>query len=333
MIVKEACGAATLTASSTSAPAMTNTVTVGAETYQVFEKVANIGARSSTGTAALSQDLTFTSSMAADCPVDKWKLKSSLTAGTNLAAGDQSEAATESFKTDAPAIITWYYTVSTKAVPGPPVSKTVIYKIAVCGIERVAVSDDKEVKITKYYNEYKKDYDNLKYYAESIYSTWFSLETAKLVADGLVATAAEANMFEGCPLNDYMLCEDEDCEEAHKEKDLFYLDYQTKAKITSDGTLKADGTEPPAANRRILAETPPPIPYTNPSFNITKVTVRDSNAKYSRIVMKIDTVYSQTAFLAAVTTGYATGVRKVTIENKCGLEYVYPDKASYDMQL
>lgn len=44
--------------------------------------------------------------------------------------------------------------------------------------------------------------------------------------------------------------------------------------------------------------------------------------------MKTDTVYSQTAYLSALTTGYARGIRKITFENKCGLEYVYPLKAT-----
>ena len=49
--------------------------------------------------------------------------------------------------------------------------------------------------------------------------------------------------------------------------------------------------------------------------------------------MKTDTVYSQSAYLSALTTGYAKGIRQITFENKCGLEYVYPLKASYDFQL
>ena len=50
--------------------------------------------------------------------------------------------------------------------------------------------------------------------------------------------------------------------------------------------------------------------------------------------MKIDTIYApQTAYLAAITTGYAMGGRNITFENKCGLEYVYPSKTQYDFQL
>ena len=93
------------------------------------------------------------------------------------------------------------------------------------------------MKITKYYNEFKKDYNNLKYYAESIYSTWFALNTATLASEGLVASAVEADMFKKCPINDFMLCKDEPCEAKHSETSLFYLDYQTKEKVTSDGTL------------------------------------------------------------------------------------------------
>lgn len=49
--------------------------------------------------------------------------------------------------------------------------------------------------------------------------------------------------------------------------------------------------------------------------------------------MKVDTLFSQTAYLAALTTGYAKNVRQITFENKCGLEYVYPSKTSYEYQL
>ena len=197
-----------------------------------------------------------------------------------------------------------YYAVST----AEPVSKTVNYKIAVCGLEKVTVSQTTELVITKYYNEFKKDYDNLKYYSEQHYSSWFALNTDTLVSDGLVSDATEANMFKGCPLNDYMLCYDNECKDAHQATSLFYLDYQKSSQVTSDGTLQADGSEPvtPSA-RRILAA--PTIPYSYPAFNITKVTTRNKEEKYSRIVMKIDTVYTQTAYLAALTTGYAMGVR------------------------
>ena len=102
-------------------------------------------------------------------------------------------------------------------------------KIAVCGLEKVAVNDTTELKITKYYNEFKKDYEDSKYYAESIYSAWFSLNTTTLVSEKLVADTVEADMFKnGCPINDYILCKDTDCLEAHAETSLFYLDYQTK---------------------------------------------------------------------------------------------------------
>ena len=85
--VKEACGSAVVTASST--PVMTNTVKVGTTEYQVFEKTATtIGARGSTATASLSTDVTFTSSLAADCPLKTWTIKSSPTATTNLASGN-----------------------------------------------------------------------------------------------------------------------------------------------------------------------------------------------------------------------------------------------------
>lgn len=53
------------------------------------------------------------------------------------------------------------------------ISKTVNYKIAICGLEKVTVAETEDIKITKYYNEYKKDYDNELFYAESIYSDWF----------------------------------------------------------------------------------------------------------------------------------------------------------------
>ena len=119
----------------------------------------------------------------------------------------------------------YFYTVSTK----DPVSVTINYKIAVCGLEKVTVSDASELKITKYYNEFKKDYDNSKYLAESIFSAWFSLDTSTLVKDKLVSSDVEANMFKnGCTINDYMLCADADCLEAHSLTKLFYLDYQNK---------------------------------------------------------------------------------------------------------
>jgi len=73
--------------------------------------------------------------------------------------------------------------------------------------------------------------------------------------------------------------------------------------------------------------TAPTIPYSYDAFNITKVSTRNTTELYSRIVMKIDTIYApQTAYLAAITTGYAMGGRNITFENKCGLEYVYPSK-------
>jgi hypothetical protein len=94
------------------------------------------------------------------------------------------------------------------------------------------------VKITKYYNEFKKDYATKKYYAESIYSTWFSIKTDTLVSEKLVADTKEADIFKnGCPINDYMLCKDEECKDLHKETSLFYFEYQTKTQITNDGTL------------------------------------------------------------------------------------------------
>ena len=122
-------------------------------------------------------------------------------------------------------------------------------------------------------------------------------------------------MFQGCPINDYMLCADEKCTSFP----YFYLDYQTKAKIKSDGE---SGTVSTASRRMMTAA--PEIPYTHPSFNLTKATVRDKSKKYSRLVLRIDEVGTVTTQLFAITTGYAYGLRTITVENKCGLEYIYP---------
>lgn len=82
MNITNSCGDVTLTVSST--PTMTNKLTVGKDSYDIYEKVAYIGAKSSTATAAISTDVTFTSSLATKCPLTTWELKESLTATTSL---------------------------------------------------------------------------------------------------------------------------------------------------------------------------------------------------------------------------------------------------------
>ena len=73
--------------SATSTPAMTNNLTVGSDSYQIYERVAYIGAKSSTLTANFSTDVAFTTTFPIDCPIATWSIKSSLTATTSLSSG------------------------------------------------------------------------------------------------------------------------------------------------------------------------------------------------------------------------------------------------------
>lgn len=83
--IKNNCVASIFSANST--PAMTNNLTIGSDSYQIYERVAYIGAKSSTLTANFSTDVAFTTSFPIDCPIATWSIKSSLTATTSLSSG------------------------------------------------------------------------------------------------------------------------------------------------------------------------------------------------------------------------------------------------------
>ena len=145
---------------------MTNKLTVGSASYQIYEKAAvTIGAKGSYGITK-STEVTFTNDKISNCPIATWKLTSSLTAKTSLESGTASDVGLFPFPTDKPKLYNYFLTV---LAADTTVTSTINYKIAVCGLEKVTVADTSEVKITKYFNEFKKDYHNLIYYPESIY--------------------------------------------------------------------------------------------------------------------------------------------------------------------
>ena len=78
--VDVAAGCGTLTWTYTSTPAMTNTLTVGAKTYKIYEKAVAIGASNTKAEVEISKDVVFSNDKIGSCVIATWTLKESLTA-------------------------------------------------------------------------------------------------------------------------------------------------------------------------------------------------------------------------------------------------------------
>lgn len=98
--ISENCGVLAWTATATTSSAMTNKLTVGSATYQIYEKAAvTIGAKGSYGITK-STEVTFINDKISNCPIATWKLTSSLTAKTSLKSGTASDVGIFPFPTD-----------------------------------------------------------------------------------------------------------------------------------------------------------------------------------------------------------------------------------------